>query len=155
MPPLELPPDDSENISEMMLDLNLYEEGEEEEMKLPYEQFADFDWESNTVPLPEPAWDMEVQPFPIFGQQNLVLLIPSNDNTLFEIVPLPLQKPVTSVPIQQMQNDTNPIPEMAGMELEESHDQMEQEQGSPPNAQGSVYVNENQAGDQVFHPPTN
>ena len=48
----------------------------------------------------------------------------------------------------------DPIQEMAVMELEDHHDQIELNQDPPPNAQGSGCVAENQAGGQVFHPPT-
>ena len=43
----------------------------------------------------------------------------------------------------------DPLPEMAELELEESHDQMEEEGGPPHNGQINEYLDENQTCGQV------
>ena len=55
MSPHEPPPDDCEPISELILNLDLNDQGEEEEEEdLPPYQIVEVNMESNTVPFPEP-----------------------------------------------------------------------------------------------------
>ena len=68
--------------------------------------------EGNTVPFPEPLWDLEQLPIPIFGNQDVFLLVPNEENSdLFSIVPVPLQQTVGNVPLQNMDEDEAPLPE--------------------------------------------
>ena len=65
-------PDDNEPISELILNLDFNDEGEEEEEEdLPPYQIVGVNMESNTVPFPDPPWDMEQLPIPIFGNQDV------------------------------------------------------------------------------------
>ena len=67
MPPHELPLDDYEPLSELILNLHLNNEGEqEEEEDVPPNKIVRVDMESNTVPFPEPPWDLKQLPIPIF-----------------------------------------------------------------------------------------
>ena len=93
MPPREPPPDDYEPILELILNLDLKDEGEdEEEEDLPPYQIVGVDMEGNTVPLPEPPWDFKQLPIPIFGNHDVFVLLPNEENShLFPIVPVPLQ----------------------------------------------------------------
>ena len=60
MSPHEPPPNDYEPISKLILNLDLNDEGEEEEEEdLPPYQIVGVDMEVNTVPFPEPPWDLE------------------------------------------------------------------------------------------------
>ena len=45
----------------------------------------------NTVPLTEQPWDLQQQPIPIFGDQDVFLLVPNEENSLFTIVSVPLE----------------------------------------------------------------
>ena len=75
MPLHEPPPDEYELILELNLNLNLNDEGEEEEEEenLPPYQIVGVDMEGNTVLFPEPPWDSEQLPIPIFGNQDVFL----------------------------------------------------------------------------------
>ena len=157
MPPNEPPPDDYEPISELILNLDLNDEGEEEEEEdLPPYQIVGVDMEGNTVPFPEPPWDLEQLPIPIFGNQDVFLLMPNEENShLFPIVPVPLRQTVGNVPLQNMDEDEAPIPEFEEMDGNEFLEQMDQE------TEVALIDKINNGGDdigeegQVLHPPTN
>ena len=75
MSPHEPPPDDYEPITELILNLDLNNEGEDEDEEKdlqPY-QIVGVDMEGNTVPFPEPSWDLEQLPIPVFGNQDVFL----------------------------------------------------------------------------------
>ena len=112
MSPHEPPPDDCEPISELILNLDLNDQGEEEEEEdLPPYQIVEVNMESNTVPFPEPPWDLEKLPIPIFKNQDVFLLVPNEENShLFPIVPVPLQQTVGNVLLQNMDEDEAPLP---------------------------------------------
>ena len=98
MLPHEPPPNDYEPISELILNLDLNDEGEEEEQEeedLPSYQIVEVDMEGNTVPFPEPPWDLDQLPIPILRNQDVFVLVPNEENShLFLIVPGPLQQTV-------------------------------------------------------------
>ena len=76
MPPHEPPPDDYEPISELILNLDLNDEGEEEEEEeedLPPYQIVGVNMKGNTFRFPEPPWHLEQLPIPIFGNQDVFL----------------------------------------------------------------------------------
>ena len=158
MPPHEPPPDDYEPISELILNLDLNDEGEEEEEEedLPPYQIVGVDMEGNTVPFPEPPWDLEQLLIPIFGNQDVFLLVPSEENShLFPIVPVPLQQTVGNVPLQNMDEDEAPLPEFEEVDgdgfLEQMDQETEVEQSEQINNGGDDIGEEGQ----VLHPPTN
>ena len=104
MPPHEPPPDDYEPISELILILDLNDEKEDEDEAelddLPLYQIVGLDNECNTVPFPQPPWDLEQLPIPIFGNQNVFCLVLNVENShLFPIISVPLQQTVGNVPL--------------------------------------------------------
>ena len=108
MPPHWPPPDDYEPILELILNLDLNDEGEEEEEEenLPPYQIVGVDMEGNTVPFPEPLWDLEQLAITIFGNQDVFLLMPNEKNfNLFPIVPVPLQQTFGNKPLQNIDDD--------------------------------------------------
>ena len=129
MSPHEPPPDDYEPISELILNLDLNDEGEEEDEEdlLPY-QIVGVDMEGNTVPFPEHPWDLDQLPNPIFGNQDVFLLVPNEENShLFSIGPVPLQQTVGNVPLKNIHQDEAPLPEFEEMNGNEFLEQMDQE----------------------------
>ena len=84
--------------------------------------------ERNTVSFPEPPWDLEQLPIPIFGTQDVFLLVPNQENShLFPIVPVPLQQTVGNVFLQNMDEDEAPLPEFEEVYGNEFLEQMDQE----------------------------
>ena len=77
MPPHAPLPDDYEPISELILNLNFNDEGEEDEENLPLYQIVGVDMEGNTVPFPEPPCYLEQLPIPKFGKQDVFVLVPN------------------------------------------------------------------------------
>ena len=76
--------------------LKLNDEAKKEELHLY--QIFEFNIKEHTVPLPEPSGDLNQQIIFIFVNQNLVLLVPNDNNShLFHIEQLPLQQPVENV----------------------------------------------------------
>ena len=79
MAPHEPSPNDYEPISKLTLNLDFNEEEEkkEKQIKLPLYQIVVVNMENNTVPCPEPLWDFEQLPIPIFENQNVFFLVPN------------------------------------------------------------------------------
>ena len=158
MPPQEPPPNDYELISELILNLDLNDEGEEEEKEedLPPYQIVGVDMEGNTIPFPEFQWDLKQILIPIFGNQDVFLLVPNEENShLFPIVPVSLQQTVGNVPLQNMDEDEAPLPEFEEVDGNEFLEQKDQEtevaQSERINNGGDDAGEEGQ----VLHPPTN
>ena len=106
------------------------------------------------VPFPEPPWDLEQLPIPIFGNQDVFLLLPNEKNSyLFPMVSVSLQQTIGNVPPQNKNKAL--IPEIEEMDEDESLEQMDQEteaaQSERVNNGGDVNGEEGQ----VLHPPTN
>ena len=159
MPPHEPPPDDYEPISELILNLDLNDEEEEEheeEEYLPPYQIVGVDLEGNTVPFPEPPWDLGQLPIPIFGNQDVFLLVPNEENPyLFPIVPVPLQQTVGNVPLQDVDEDEAPLPEFEEMNGNEFLEQMDVENEVAQSEQINNGGDDTGEEGQVLHPPTN
>ena len=156
MSPHEPPPDDCEPIAELILNLDLNDEGEEEEEDLPPYQIVGVDMEGNTVPFPEPPWDLEQLPIPIFGNQDVFLLVPNEENShLFPIVPVPLQQTVGNVPLQNMDEDEAPLPEFEEMDGNDFLEQMDQETEVAQSEQINNGGDDTGEEGQLLHPPTN
>ena len=113
MPFHEPLPDDYEPISELILNLDLNHDKEEEleEKNLPPNQIVYKNMEGNTVSFPELFWDFEQLPIFIFGNQNVVLLLPNEENShLLLNVPLPVQQTDGNVFLQNMDENKAPLP---------------------------------------------
>ena len=84
---------DYEFISGLILNLDLNDETKKEKKEedlLPY-QLIGVDIESNTVVFPEPPCDLKQLPIPIFGNQDVFLLLPNEKNShLFPFVSVSL-----------------------------------------------------------------
>ena len=156
MSPHEPPPDDFEPISELILNLDPNDDGEEEEEDLPPYKIVGVDMEGNTVPFPEPLWDLEQLPIPIFGNQDVLLLVPNEENfDLFPLVPMPLQQTVKNVSLQNMDEDEAPLPEFEEIDGNEFLEQMDQETKVAHSEQINDKGDAKGEKGQVFHLPTN
>ena len=140
----------------MNLDLNVEGEKEQEEEDLPPYQIVGVDLEGNTVPFPEPPWDLEQLPIPIFGNQDVFLLVPNEENPhLFSIVPVPLQQTGGNEPLQNMEEDEAPLPEFEEMYGNEFLEQMDVENKVAQIEQINNGGDDTGEDGQVLHPPTN
>ena len=158
MPPHEPPPDDYQPISELILNLDLNDKGEEEEEEedFPPYQIVGVDLEGNTVHFPEPPWDLEQLPIPIFGNQDVYLLLPNEENPhLFPIVPVPLQQTVGNDPLQNMDKDEAPLPQFEEMNGNEFLEQMDLENEVAQIEQINNKGDDTGEEGQVLHPLTN
>ena len=156
MSPHELPPDDCEPISELILNLDLNDEGGEEEEDIPPYQIVGVDIEGNTVPFSEPSWDLEQLPIPIFGNQDVFLLVPNEENShLFPLVPVLLQQPVENVPLQNMDEDEASLPEFEEMDSNQLLEQIDQENEVVQSEKINNGGDDNGEKGQVLHSPTN
>ena len=121
--------------------------------KKTYRRISGVDIKGNTVPFPEPPWDLEQLPIPIFRNQNVFLLMPNEENShLFPMVPVSLQQTVGNVPPQN-ENEAF-IPEFEEMD-EEALEQMEQKTEVAQSEQVNNGGDANGEEGQVLHPLTN
>ena len=128
---------------------------ERRKKKTPPYQIVKVDMEGNTVRFPEPSWDLKQLPIPIFGNQDVFILVPNENSHLFPIVQVPLQQTVGNVPLQNMDVDEAPFPEFEEMDGNDFFEQTDQETEVAPSKQINNGGDDTGEEGQVLHPPTN